>query len=174
MKHNLFSPSPWGRGVNKSCVFPSFRREDTSLKTRSALLLSAFFMKFYISRNRIHFTVSSVINMNDEEKPWSGFGMFSSDTFNSWLINLNLWSRNDSFLQECWWRSVLCGRTTATWTGCSRLLQCGHQMESRVAPLSPPHLFSSSGVRPSETLILDIWQEPLLLWFCWWVWAFGW
>lgn len=180
MKHNLFSPSPWGRGVNKSCIFPSFRREDTSLKTRSALLLSVFFMKFYISRNSIHFTVSSVINRNAEEEPWSGFGMFSSDTFNSWLINLNLWSRNDSFLQEYWFvmdiqtcggsRSVLCGRTTATWTGCSRLLQCGPQMESQVAPLSP-HLFSSSGVGPSETLILDIWHEPLLLLFCWWVWA---
>lgn len=125
MKHNLFSPSPWGKGVNKSCVSPSFRREDTSLKTRSALLSSVFFMKFYISRNKIHFTVSSVININAGEKPWSHFGMFSSEAFNSWLINLNLWSRNDSFLQDYWfvmdiqkcggWGSVLCG-TTATWT----------------------------------------------------------
>lgn len=180
MKHNLFSPSPWGKGVNESCVSPSFRREDTSLKTRSALLSSVFFMKFYISRNRIHFTVSSVININAEEKPWSHFGTFSSEAFNSWLINLNLWSRNDSVLQDYWfvmdiqkcggWGSVLCG-TTATWTGCSRLLQCGHQMETQVTPRSPPHPFSSSGVRPSETLILDRWHEPLLLWFCWWVWA---
>lgn len=181
MKHNLFSPSPWRRGVNKSCVFPSFRREDTSLKTRSALLLSVFFMKFYISRNRIHFTVSSVININAEEKPWSHFGMCSSDAFNSWPIHLSLWSRDDSLLQEYWsvmdiqkcggWRSVLRGRTTATWTGCSRLRRCGHQMESQVARLSPPNLFSSSGVGASEILILDGWHEPLLLWFCWWVWA---